>query len=67
MSQEQVGRAVDLQGVLVLRFLESKQPEALPDKDFKNYKIASISRDNEGRGGRGQIKTVFKLNKCTQL
>jgi hypothetical protein len=57
MSQSQVAIAVDLQGIYVLRFLDEKQPEALPGKDYWNYKIDTV-KDSQGRGGNRQIKVV---------
>jgi hypothetical protein len=50
MSQRQIGKAIDVQGVLILRFLDEKWLEGKLHKDYRNYKKATVN-DSIGRGG----------------
>ncbi|WP_414571755.1 hypothetical protein [Nostoc sp. CCY 9925] len=57
MSQNQASNVIGLQGIYALRFLEESNIKVLPDKDFKDYRIA-IESKADSRGGRGRIKVV---------
>jgi hypothetical protein len=58
MSQSQVALVIEVQSVLVLRFLSEKWLEGKLDKDYRSYKLPT-QNDTKGRGGNNrQIKPI---------